>query len=131
MDEGTFKTNGELTLRMRGRDREIYQSSEVRLRGRHNLLNVLAACVLAGIAGVPIESMRQVVASFTGVDHRLELVCELGGARWYDDSIATTPERLLAALRSFEEPMSSRGRSALPPLEPISRKACGVISGIS
>jgi len=113
VDEGAFRTNGELTLRMGdalspsqgGVDRVICQAAEVRLRGRHNLLNVLAACVLAGVAGVPIEVMRQVVTTFTGVEHRLELVRELDGVQWYDDSIATAPERSLAALRSFGEPI--------------------------
>jgi UDP-N-acetylmuramoylalanine--D-glutamate ligase len=113
VDEGAFKTNGELTLRLGealspskgGVDRVICQASQVRLRGRHNLLNVLAACVLAGVVGVPVEAMRQVATTFTGVEHRLELVRELNGVRWYDDSIATAPERSVAALRSFEEPI--------------------------
>jgi UDP-N-acetylmuramoylalanine--D-glutamate ligase len=121
VDAGAFKANGGLTLRVGtilnlclpepvGRvagnvDRMICQASEVRLRGRHNLLNVLAACVLAGVAGVPVEAMQQVATTFTGVEHRLELVRELNGVSWYDDSIATAPERSLAALRSFEEPV--------------------------
>ncbi|MCK4451596.1 MAG: UDP-N-acetylmuramoyl-L-alanine--D-glutamate ligase, partial [Anaerolineae bacterium] len=119
VDEGAFRTNGELTLRLgdapsprrpelvegsKGSvDRVICQASEVRLRGRHNLLNVLAASALAGLAGVSVEAMRQVATTFTGVEHRLELVRELNGVCWYDDSIATAPERSLAALRSFEE----------------------------
>ena len=105
VDEGAFTTNGELTLRLDGVDRAICQSAEVRLRGRHNLLNVLAASVLAGVAGVPVEAMGQVAMTFTGVEHRLELVREWNGVSWYDDSIATAPERSLAALRSFEEPI--------------------------
>jgi len=112
VDEGAFKTNGELTLRLgnlpppaSGGDRVICRASEVRLRGRHNLLNVLAACALAGVAGVPVEAMWKVATTFTGVEHRLELVRELNGVRWYDDSIATAPERSLAAVRSFEEPI--------------------------
>ena len=121
VDEGAFRTNGELTLRLgdalsprrpelvegskSGVDHVICHASEVRLRGRHNLLNVLAASALAGLAGVPVEAMRQVATTFMGVEHRLELVRELNGVRWYDDSIATAPERSLAALRSFEEPI--------------------------
>lgn len=105
VEQGAFRTNGELTLRMDGEDRVICQTSEVRLLGRHNLLNVLAACVLAGLASVPLEAMRRVATTFTGVEHRLELARELNGARWYDDSMATAPERSLAALRSFEEPI--------------------------
>jgi len=47
--------------------------------------------------------MAQVATSFTGVAHRLQLVRELRGVRYYDDSIATAPERLIAALRSFDD----------------------------
>jgi UDP-N-acetylmuramoylalanine--D-glutamate ligase len=105
VEEGAFRTNGTLTLRMGGRDEAICQAAEVRLRGRHNLLNVLAASALAGVAGVPVEVMRQVATAFAGVEHRLEFVREVNEALWYDDSIATAPERALAALRSFDEPI--------------------------
>jgi UDP-N-acetylmuramoylalanine--D-glutamate ligase len=77
----------------------------VRLLGRHNLLNVLAACALAQELGVPPTAMREVATSFCGVEHRLELVADLRGAAWYNDSIATAPERTLAALRSFDRPI--------------------------
>ena len=124
VDEGAFRTNGDLTLRMGGEDRVICQTSEVRLRGRHNLLNVLAACALAGVSGVELEAMRQVATTFTGVEHRLELVRELNGACWYDDSIATAPERSLAALRSFEEPivLLAGGRDKKLPWEEFARE---------
>jgi UDP-N-acetylmuramoylalanine--D-glutamate ligase len=113
VEAGAFKTNGELTLRMNGDaresrkrvDREICKVSEVRLLGEHNLLNVLAASALAGLVGVPLEVIREVATTFAGVEHRLEFVRELNGARWYDDSIATAPERALAAMRSFDEPI--------------------------
>ena len=113
VEAGAFKTNGELTLRMNGDarqtkkrvDREICRVSEVRLLGDHNLLNVLAASVLATLADVPLEVIRKVATTFTGVEHRLELVREFKGARWYDDSIATAPERALAAMRSFDDPI--------------------------
>jgi UDP-N-acetylmuramoylalanine--D-glutamate ligase len=106
VEEGAFRTNGELTLRMKNSgDRVICCASEVKLLGRHNLLNVLAASVLAGMMGAPVEAMREVATTFAGVEHRLELVRELNGVRWYDDSIATAPERSLAALRSFEDPV--------------------------
>lgn len=113
VEAGAFKTNGELTLRMNGDarqvkervDRKICDASEVQLLGDHNLLNVLAASTLAALAGVPLEAIREVARSFTGVEHRLEWVRDLKGARWFDDSIATTPERALAALRSFDDPI--------------------------
>jgi len=51
------------------------------------------------------EAMRVGVAGFHGVAHRLELVRSWGGAAWYNDSIATAPERTIAAIRSFDEPL--------------------------
>jgi UDP-N-acetylmuramoylalanine--D-glutamate ligase len=68
-------------------------------------LNVLAACAIAGAAGVSVEAMRKAILEFRGVEHRLELVAEMGGVQWINDSIATAPERVVAALRSFEEPI--------------------------
>ena len=77
----------------------------IQLRGEHNLKNVLAACALAHVAGVPAAAMRQAVEGFTGAPHRLELVRRLRGVDWYNDSIATAPERVIADLRSFDEPL--------------------------
>lgn len=105
VEKGAFKTNGELTLRLNGCDGTICEADEIELLGKHNILNVLASSVLAGVAGVPLEAIREVATTFEGVEHRLELVREWKGARWYDDSIATAPERSIAALRSFDAPV--------------------------
>jgi UDP-N-acetylmuramoylalanine--D-glutamate ligase len=78
---------------------------DIRLRGEHNLRNVLAACAAAGAAGVPVDVMRQVIRDFTGVAHRLETVRVVGGVTYVNDSIATAPERVIAALNSFSEPI--------------------------
>ena len=86
-------------------DVEICRAAEVRLRGRHNLANILAACCLAGAAGADAAAMRQVATSFGGVEHRLEIVRQRNGVTWVNDSIATAPERTVAALRSFVEPV--------------------------
>lgn len=77
----------------------------IRLRGRHNLYNVLAACAIASAAGLSVEAMRAGVEGFGGVPHRLELVRTWGGAAWYNDSIATAPERAIAAICAFDEPL--------------------------
>ena len=103
VDEGAFRTNGELTLRIGSGDSVICDAADLKLRGRHNRLNVLAASVMCGVADIPVHAIREVATSFTGVEHRLELVSSVGGVDWYDDSIATAPERTLAALRSFDE----------------------------
>jgi UDP-N-acetylmuramoylalanine--D-glutamate ligase len=77
----------------------------ISLRGQHNLMNVLAACSIGAAAGLPGEAMRAGVEGFTGVPHRLEFIRSWGGADWYNDSIATAPERSLAAIQSFDEPL--------------------------
>jgi UDP-N-acetylmuramoylalanine--D-glutamate ligase len=78
---------------------------DIRLRGEHNVSNVLAACAIAGAAGVPVAIMRETIQAFTGVPHRLEPVRVVDGVTYVNDSIATAPERVLAALRSYDEPL--------------------------
>jgi len=103
---GAFLWGDRLLWRRPGlADAEICRTGEIRLRGRHNLTNILAACCLAGAAGASVEAMRSVAITFGGVEHRLEIVGQRGDVLWIDDSIATTPERTVAALRSFSEPI--------------------------
>jgi UDP-N-acetylmuramoylalanine--D-glutamate ligase len=102
---GAFLRGEALWLRWDEREAAIAPLAEVRLRGRHNVLNVLAACAISAALGAAPEAMRAALAAFTGVPHRLELVAERGGARWYNDSIATAPERVIAAVRAFDEPL--------------------------
>lgn len=84
---------------------EIMPTGAVLLRGQHNLFNVMAACAIAWAAGFPVSAMRAGVEGFTGVAHRLEFVRSFKGANWYNDSIATAPERTIAAIRAFDEPL--------------------------
>jgi len=103
--EGAFLRGRELVLRLAEREAVVCRAEEVKLIGRHNLANLLTACALAGVTGAPAEAMSRVATTFAGVEHRLELVCERGGVRWYNDSIATSPERTAAALRAFAAPV--------------------------
>ena len=66
--------------------------SAIRLRGGHNVLNVLAAAALAEAVGVPDEAIIEGIRTFAGVPHRLETVRELDGVKYINDSIATAPE---------------------------------------
>lgn len=102
---GAFWRGGALVLRRGGQEREVCRVADVRLRGFHNVRNVLAAITLADAADAPIEAMREAIVNFTGVAHRLEEVRRWRGALWINDSIATAPERVLAALDAFEEPL--------------------------
>jgi UDP-N-acetylmuramoylalanine--D-glutamate ligase len=78
---------------------------KIMLRGDHNILNVLAAFTIGHAAGFPLDAMLESAEDFRGVPHRLELVREWNGVRWYNDSIATAPERAIAAIRAFGEPI--------------------------
>jgi UDP-N-acetylmuramoylalanine--D-glutamate ligase len=79
--------------------------SSIRLRGEHNQLNALAACAIATAAGLPVDAIRAGIASLDAIEHRMEYVRSWGGGDWINDSIATAPERAMAAILSFEEPL--------------------------
>lgn len=102
---------------------ELMLREFIQLRGEHNIVNVLAACAIAYAAGFPTSAMVAGVKDFTGVEHRLELVRTWRGTQWYNDSIATAPERTMAALRSFTEPiiLLLGGRDKELPWEDLSR----------
>jgi UDP-N-acetylmuramoylalanine--D-glutamate ligase len=88
-----------------GEPHVICERDEIPLRGEHNVLNVLAACAIAGAAGIHPEAISAAVRSFQPVPHRLETVRVVNGVSYVNDSIATAPERVVAALKSYEEPL--------------------------
>jgi UDP-N-acetylmuramoylalanine--D-glutamate ligase len=102
---GTYFDGKNLMLQTTDGIVKLMPREAILLRGEHNLLNVLAACAIAYAAGFPISAMEAAVKDFKGVEHRLELVRTWHGAQWYNDSIATAPERTMAALHSFSEPI--------------------------
>lgn len=120
VEEGAFCRGDELVLRLGGQEEVLCRVQDLKLLGRHNLANMLAASALVaavsarfpeaagplqGEDGLSVEALRKAATSFRGVEHRLELVRERHGVLWYNDSIATTPERTVAALRSFDLPI--------------------------
>jgi UDP-N-acetylmuramoylalanine--D-glutamate ligase len=105
LEQGAYLQGDALRLRQGEREATICAASELRLRGMHNVANVLAACTVVSALDVPVAAMAAVARSFRGVEHRLEPVREWQGVWYYNDSIATSPERAMAALRSFAEPI--------------------------
>lgn len=99
--------HGDLHVRLgiTGVDGVVCNTRELMLIGQHNVLNLLASFLLSALDGASTASMHSVATTFRGVAHRLQLVRELAGVRYYDDSIATAPERLMAALRTFQRPV--------------------------
>jgi UDP-N-acetylmuramoylalanine--D-glutamate ligase len=102
---GAYLHDGLLNLRDGDAYLPLLLRERVSLRGDHNLSNVLAAFAIGHAAGFPLDAMLEAAEEFRGVPHRLELVRELRGVRWYNDSMATAPERSMAAIRAFDEPI--------------------------
>jgi UDP-N-acetylmuramoylalanine--D-glutamate ligase len=103
--EGTYYQQGLLYLYDHRVDIPLLRRDQIQLRGDHNVMNVLAAFAIGNAAGLPLDDMLTAAEEFRGVPHRLEFVRELRGVCWYNDSIATAPERTMAAIRAFEEPI--------------------------
>ncbi len=125
-EEGAYLEDDRLRLRIGGEERTICRRDELKLRGEHNVANVLAAAVLAWVAGAEVEAIREAATTFTGVPHRMEVVRVLHGATWVNDSIATAPERVVAALKSYDEPivLLSGGRDKHLPWDEYARLVC-------
>jgi len=103
--DGAYVDDDLLNLRDGNMYLPLILREKIALRGDHNVLNVLAAFAIGHAAGFTLDAMLEAVEDFRGVPHRLEFVRELRGVRWYNDSIATAPERSMAAIRSFDEPI--------------------------
>ena len=102
---GTYLHDGLLNLRDGDAYLPLMLRENIKLRGDFNVQNVLAAFVVGHAAGFPLDAMLEAVDEFRGVSHRLELVRELNGVRWYNNSIATAPERTIAVIHAFDEPI--------------------------
>lgn len=83
---------------------QVCKTSELKLLGRHNWQNVCAAVTTVWQVTQNIEAIRSVLTAFSGLEHRLELVRELDGVRYYNDSFGTAPETAIVAIQAFEEP---------------------------
>jgi UDP-N-acetylmuramoylalanine--D-glutamate ligase len=96
---GAFLRSGEIVLN----GSSVMKTSEVPLRGVHNLENTMAAAVMASLAGATHAQIRAAVMTFPGVEHRLEFVRRLNGVDWYNDSKATNVDATLKAIAAFDD----------------------------
>lgn len=84
--------------------KEICQTSELKLIGEHNWQNVCAATTVVWQVTQNVEAIRSVLTTFAGLPHRLEFVRELNDVSYYNDSFASNPEAVTAALQALQEP---------------------------
>ncbi|MBV9265327.1 MAG: UDP-N-acetylmuramoyl-L-alanine--D-glutamate ligase [Acidobacteriaceae bacterium] len=109
--------------------REFMTRSQIRLRGMHNIENVMAAALMAHLAGADLESIACAVETFPGVEHRIEFVRELDGVQYFNDSKATNVDATLKAIDAFDGNLwlilggKDKGASYEPLVEPLRRKA--------
>ena len=83
-------------------DKEILDCSLLKIRGRHNHENI-CACLSATIDLIDLDKSLEAIKKFSGVEHRLEFVREINGAKWYNDSVSSSPTRTIAGLESYKE----------------------------
>lgn len=139
LDEGLFLRNRELVSRSGGKEKVLTNRDEIFLRGLHNVENILAALAAGLACGASPESMRQTVAEFKGVEHRIEFVAEVGGIKFYNDSKATSVDATSKALEALSSDagktiliLGGRGKNApYAPLIPLieSSVRCLVLIG--
>lgn len=100
--DGVFLRGDAVLSRKDGTEREILRTGDINLPGVHNIENYMAA--IAAVDGlVPDKTIREFARTFAGVEHRIELVRTLRGVKYYNDSIASSPSRTIAGLRSFSQ----------------------------
>jgi len=126
LDRGVFLRGDELIARRSSTEQVILRTSEMKLRGLHNVENVAAAVAVGLSAGANVESMRETVKRFDPVEHRLEFVGQRHGVKFYNDSKATSVDATLKALEAFaSEPgkvvliLGGRGKKA--PYSPLAQ----------
>lgn len=104
LDHGIFLDGGQIILRTGTEEILVAETSGLKLLGRHNHENVMAAVAMAYCAGVPMETIRQVIQSFTAVPHRIEFVDEIDGVAYYNDSKGTNPDAAIKGIQAMNRP---------------------------
>lgn len=105
LDEGFYIHNNAVTINWNGQCEELLPVKEIRLRGKHNLENILCAVAMAWADGVKPSCIAEVLRSFSGVRHRLEEVAVHNNILYINDSKGTNPDSTIKALQAFDQPI--------------------------
>ncbi len=128
LDKGIFLAGGDMVLRAGGAE-ERYPRSLLKVAGMHNVENAMAAIAAARRMGVSPAAVREALAAFRGLPHRVEFVRSVGGVAYYNDSKGTNVGAVLKCLEGFAEPVvliaggKDKGVDFRPLREPLRRKA--------
>lgn len=107
IEEGAYITeSGEVFTSVGPSEEKICSLEDIKLIGRHNLENIAAASVVGKLLGIKTGTITKAVENFSGLPHRLELVREINGIKFYNDSFSTNPTPTIAAIRSFSNPIT-------------------------
>lgn len=129
LEEGIFLRGDEIIERNAKGERILLSRAEIQLPGDHNVENVMAALAAGVAGGASLDSMRQTVGNFKGVEHRLEFVAEINGVKFYNDSKATNVDAAIKCLEAFPGGVivilggKDKG-SDYAPLAPLVRERC-------
>ncbi len=102
--QGAFVRDGKIMIRWDGSEKAVCGTDDVYIPGPHNLENALAGAMMAYASGVPTAVIRHTLRTFKGVEHRIELVRELDGVKWYNDSKGTNVDSTIKAVQTMQSP---------------------------
>lgn len=105
INRGTFIKNTSLIIKDKKIVKNICSIKDIKLPGKHNLANILAASLIGYLEKIPTKKIKKSILEFRGVPHRLEFIKKVDSRKFYNDSKATTPESTIAALKSFSDPI--------------------------
>ena len=104
LKKGYYLEDGKIVYNYRSKVTEIVDISELKLLGRHNHENVMAAVAISMNMDVPLEKIQEVIRKFEAVEHRIEFVTERFGVKYYNDSKGTNPDAAMQAIKAMPGP---------------------------
>lgn len=103
--KAVYAENGAIYFNNGVDEKKVMEIADIKIRGAHNVSNILAAIGACEAMGADFTSMKKAIINFSGLPHRLEFVRDLGGVKYFNDTAATSPEGAMAGISSFSEPM--------------------------
>ena len=104
LDRGIYLDGDQIILKTEKEEIPLVKTGDLKLPGKHNYENVMAASAMAYYAGVPVESIRRSICQFTAVEHRIEYVTEKDGVVYYNDSKGTNPDAAIKGIQAMDRP---------------------------